>query len=444
MVERRRAVQVGVAGRVRHGRTSSAPLPRAAGAPYTWYRGSPSALSSARCAGGGAARCRVRSGQPAAARQPQYLEFRRRGRRGVGRQHDDVRGPRSIAKGEQRTRRPARRPRSCVRTWAATTGPRSSPTTFGRSPLCRRGRQRGDKPCHRHYHRPPGHRPNAVGAADGIQKFYLPWVPELKGDDADTCGASVPLAASVVSPKSAYHLVSSVPVTVYQFNALEYAPKGGRAGKTGPRAREALRAWIKRARSSDSRSVLLVHERLVAPVAEHGDDRQLPRGRLPRRIGGHRVVAEPVMGSYFVITRPSTTRASWSSCPRGQSPRRRRHRGDRRRWPIQRSCSTPGTSPRLSAHSARASTFGHADRGQPTRPGHRRHALHPDSRRCSRVRPPRAVRLSRRDFGSAAFRDGAHESDRLRQPPRRPPLRQRRRYGSDLRSGAPPGCPATL
>jgi len=68
-------------------------------------------------------------------------------------------------------------------------------------------------------------------AANGIEKFYLPWVPELKGGDADTCGESVALSASVVAPKSAYHLVSSVPVTVYQFNALEYAPMGGPVGK---------------------------------------------------------------------------------------------------------------------------------------------------------------------------------------------------------------------
>jgi hypothetical protein len=45
------------------------------------------------------------------------------------------------------------------------------------------------------------------------------------------CGDSVPFGASVVVPGGAYHLVSSVPVTVYQFNALEYAGQGGPAGK---------------------------------------------------------------------------------------------------------------------------------------------------------------------------------------------------------------------
>jgi hypothetical protein len=68
-------------------------------------------------------------------------------------------------------------------------------------------------------------------APDELAKFYLPWVPELKGGDSDSCGNASPLATSVVMQGAAYHLVSSVPVTVYQFNALEYAGKGGPGGK---------------------------------------------------------------------------------------------------------------------------------------------------------------------------------------------------------------------
>jgi IgGFc binding protein len=67
---------------------------------------------------------------------------------------------------------------------------------------------------------------------DSLAKIYLPWVPELKGADFDTCTEAVPLGASVVAKAAAYHLVSSVPVTVYQFNALEFGPKGGPAGKS--------------------------------------------------------------------------------------------------------------------------------------------------------------------------------------------------------------------
>lgn len=59
---------------------------------------------------------------------------------------------------------------------------------------------------------------------------YLPWVPALKGPDADACGSATPLSATVRAT-GAYHLVSSVPVTVYQFSALEYAAQGGPPGK---------------------------------------------------------------------------------------------------------------------------------------------------------------------------------------------------------------------
>jgi hypothetical protein len=66
---------------------------------------------------------------------------------------------------------------------------------------------------------------------NGLQKFYLPWVPELKGPDCDSCGSAVPVNGSIRAPGGAYHLTSTVPVTVYQFNALEYRGEGGPPGK---------------------------------------------------------------------------------------------------------------------------------------------------------------------------------------------------------------------
>jgi hypothetical protein len=64
-----------------------------------------------------------------------------------------------------------------------------------------------------------------------LAKIYLPWVPALKGPDSDTCGRIQPFNATVMQTLGAYHLVSSTPVTVYQFNALEYKGVGGPAGK---------------------------------------------------------------------------------------------------------------------------------------------------------------------------------------------------------------------
>jgi hypothetical protein len=77
----------------------------------------------------------------------------------------------------------------------------------------------------------PGTSQTATVPAGQLAKIYLPWVSALKGADADNCGSSTPLVASVRAPASAFHLVSDVPVTVYQFNALEYAGQGGPPGK---------------------------------------------------------------------------------------------------------------------------------------------------------------------------------------------------------------------
>jgi IgGFc binding protein len=69
-------------------------------------------------------------------------------------------------------------------------------------------------------------------APNSLEKIYLPWVPALKGPDFDACTSLVPMTASVSVPGGAYHLISTVPVTVYQFNALEYRPAGGPPGKS--------------------------------------------------------------------------------------------------------------------------------------------------------------------------------------------------------------------
>lgn len=82
--------------------------------------------------------------------------------------------------------------------------------------------------------------PNAVNEqltvpAGELRTIYLPWVQSLKGPEANECLIVSELANSVSQPNGAYHLVSSVPVIVYQFNALQYQGQGGEAPDGGPK-----------------------------------------------------------------------------------------------------------------------------------------------------------------------------------------------------------------
>ncbi|MBI2392476.1 MAG: IgGFc-binding protein [Deltaproteobacteria bacterium] len=80
---------------------------------------------------------------------------------------------------------------------------------------------------------PGGFKKEAIVGPGRLVKVYLPWVPALKGPQADECGASqTALKETVRADRSAYHLVTTRPVTVYQFNALEYEGKGGPVGKS--------------------------------------------------------------------------------------------------------------------------------------------------------------------------------------------------------------------
>jgi hypothetical protein len=69
-------------------------------------------------------------------------------------------------------------------------------------------------------------------APGSLEKIFLPWVPELKGQGQNKPGTTpASFDHSILARKGAYHLVSSAPVVVYQFNPLEYAGKGGPPGK---------------------------------------------------------------------------------------------------------------------------------------------------------------------------------------------------------------------
>jgi hypothetical protein len=69
-------------------------------------------------------------------------------------------------------------------------------------------------------------------APGSLEKIFLPWVPELKGGDFDSCTSGSRPTASVRVDKGAYHLTSTFPVTAWQFNPIEYKAQGGPPGKT--------------------------------------------------------------------------------------------------------------------------------------------------------------------------------------------------------------------
>lgn len=90
-----------------------------------------------------------------------------------------------------------------------------------------------------------------------LRTIYLPWVPELKGPDADTCTYPSPFPSTVKVQDGAYHLVTSRPVTVYQFNAIEYAPQGGPPGKDWSGCRDLAGCGHKCLSYSNDASLLL-------------------------------------------------------------------------------------------------------------------------------------------------------------------------------------------
>lgn len=78
---------------------------------------------------------------------------------------------------------------------------------------------------------PAGFSATGSVAAGGTKTVYLPWVAALKGPAADSCGRPTSITSSVRVDGGAYHLVTTKPITLYQFNALEYQGAGGPAGK---------------------------------------------------------------------------------------------------------------------------------------------------------------------------------------------------------------------
>jgi hypothetical protein len=63
---------------------------------------------------------------------------------------------------------------------------------------------------------------NVTVMPGSLQEIKLPWVPELKGPAFNATTQGSRPTTSVRADGGAYHLVSTVPVTVWQFNPLQY------------------------------------------------------------------------------------------------------------------------------------------------------------------------------------------------------------------------------
>lgn len=64
-----------------------------------------------------------------------------------------------------------------------------------------------------------------------LRTIYLPWVPALKGPEGDHCNQATTSPTTARVDGGAFHLVSTRPIAVYQFNPLQYASLGGAPGK---------------------------------------------------------------------------------------------------------------------------------------------------------------------------------------------------------------------
>ena len=138
---------------------------------------------------------------------------------------------------------------------------------------------------------PNGTNQSAAVPPGQAQKFYLPWVTSLKGTDfdQDTSVAGVAFTSSVVAHGGAYHLVSDVPVSVYQFNAIEYKPAGGPPNKNWSSCPNDQALGVQCFSYSNDASLLL------PSTAMTGNYRVM--GQKGWSEGG-----QAVLGPYFVIT----------------------------------------------------------------------------------------------------------------------------------------------
>jgi hypothetical protein len=120
-------------------------------------------------------------------------------------------------------------------------------------------------------------------APGGLTKFFLPWVNETKWWTAKCGEDGLPqpgdLKKSLRAADAAYHLTSTVPVTVFQFNPLEYHGQGGPVGKDWSACMKCPTSIVQKGcyTYTNDASLLLPstamtgNYRITAPPGEQGD-----------------------------------------------------------------------------------------------------------------------------------------------------------------------------
>jgi hypothetical protein len=125
---------------------------------------------------------------------------------------------------------------------------------------------------------------------ESLGVVYLPWVPELKGND------QLGLTASVVAKGGAFHLVSDRPVVVYQFNPLEFRAAGGPPGKDWSKCVKAA------ASAPDCYSYTNDASLLLPSSAMTGNYRVMGSGGWTREGGGLFGLGNTQLGATLSIT----------------------------------------------------------------------------------------------------------------------------------------------
>ncbi len=182
-------------------------------------------------------------------------------------------------------------------------------------------------------------------AANSVAVIQLPWELTLKGPSSSSV---VPFPASVKVVDGAYRLRSNQPVTVYQFNPIEYAIGNLLLleRRLDPPARQRVDGEISRRSAPSLRGRLRLLRGHRQRGRDHGDRRPRPRQRQVKS-GGAGIYATG--NGTIVLDRATSPRSSRTARP----------------WPTTRTTSQAPSSSRTSPCRSSAATPASTSRTRP-------------------------------------------------------------------------------